>query len=57
MYPNSIACSDPEECEKICENAKGCTNIAYAELVLKMLQPGKITAHIVLEKFFTIQFV
>ncbi|XP_050418899.1 sodium/mannose cotransporter SLC5A10 [Patella vulgata] len=40
LYPDSIGCVDPAECEKYCENAVGCSNIAYPKLVLELLPVG-----------------
>ncbi|ROT86014.1 hypothetical protein C7M84_022123, partial [Penaeus vannamei] len=40
LYPERVACADPVECTKICGSAGGCTNIAYAELVLNLLPTG-----------------
>ncbi|KAB7504008.1 Sodium/myo-inositol cotransporter 2, partial [Armadillidium nasatum] len=40
LFPDTIGCSDPDECKKICGNARGCSNIAYPELVIKLLPTG-----------------
>ncbi|XP_041368703.1 sodium/glucose cotransporter 4-like isoform X2 [Gigantopelta aegis] len=40
MFPDEVACSDPEVCKCICENPAGCSNIAYPLLVLRILSPG-----------------
>ncbi|XP_042881924.1 sodium/glucose cotransporter 5-like [Penaeus japonicus] len=40
LYPERVACADPEECIKICGSPGGCTNIAYVELVLNLLPTG-----------------
>ncbi|XP_055955745.1 sodium/glucose cotransporter 4 isoform X3 [Patella vulgata] len=40
LFPDFIACVDPAECEKFCENAVGCSNIAYPKLVLELLPVG-----------------
>lgn len=37
-----VACSVPEKCMEICGSEVGCTNIAYPELVLKLLPTGKL---------------
>lgn len=29
LYPNSIACADPESCKHYCDNEWGCSNNAY----------------------------
>lgn len=36
-----VACSVPEKCMEICGSAVGCTNIAYPELVLKLMPTGQ----------------
>ncbi|XP_059351175.1 sodium/glucose cotransporter 4-like isoform X2 [Daphnia carinata] len=40
LYTDRVACADPQACEKICGSQAGCTNIAYAELVINLLPPG-----------------
>lgn len=40
LYPDEIACVDPEECRKYCQNRVGCSNIAYPKLVLELLPTG-----------------
>ncbi|KXJ05011.1 Sodium/glucose cotransporter 2, partial [Exaiptasia diaphana] len=35
-----VACSVPEKCMEICGSEVGCTNIAYPELVLKLMPTG-----------------
>ncbi|XP_012943240.2 sodium/glucose cotransporter 4 [Aplysia californica] len=40
LYPDEVACADPESCERACSNKQGCTNIAYPLLVLRMLPTG-----------------
>lgn len=40
LYPDRIACSTPEDCDCICDNPAGCTNIAYPILVLTILPIG-----------------
>ncbi|OXA64788.1 Sodium/glucose cotransporter 2 [Folsomia candida] len=37
LYKNTVACSTPEVCSKVCGSKSGCTNIAYPELVLNLL--------------------
>lgn len=41
LYPERVACADPEECIKICGSPGGCSNIAYPELVLNLLPTGE----------------
>lgn len=40
LYPDMIACVDPKMCEKYCENAVGCSNVAYPKLVLELMPVG-----------------
>ncbi|CAL8120020.1 unnamed protein product [Orchesella dallaii] len=40
LYPDRVACAKPEVCKAVCGSATGCTNIAYAELVIKLMPPG-----------------
>lgn len=38
---DEIACVDAVECNRICENPVGCSNIAYPKLVLELMPYGK----------------
>ncbi|MCL4127735.1 UNVERIFIED_CONTAM: hypothetical protein GTU68_006136 [Idotea baltica] len=40
LFPNEVACVDPEKCKKICGSSTGCTNVAYIKLVLELLPTG-----------------
>ncbi|XP_074644795.1 sodium/glucose cotransporter 4-like isoform X2 [Tubulanus polymorphus] len=40
LYPDEVACSDPDVCYSICENRHGCSNIAYPRLVLGIMPQG-----------------
>ncbi|RXG64241.1 Sodium/glucose cotransporter 4 [Armadillidium vulgare] len=40
LFPDRIGCTDPEECKAICGNEGGCTNIAYIELVVRLMPSG-----------------
>ncbi|XP_053374798.1 sodium/glucose cotransporter 4-like [Mercenaria mercenaria] len=40
LYPDEVACVDPEECEKYCGNPTGCSNLAYPLLVFGLLPTG-----------------
>ena len=40
LFKDKIACADPEECMKYCQNAGGCSNIAFPELVVNLLPVG-----------------
>ena len=35
-----MACSSPEMCFSICENRRGCSDIAYPKLVMELLPSG-----------------
>ncbi len=38
---DEVACADPEECADICGNPVGCTDTAYARLVMELLPTGE----------------
>ncbi|NWI94794.1 SC5AA protein, partial [Pitta sordida] len=40
LYPDSVACVDPEECTRVCGTAVGCSNIAYPKLVVELMPSG-----------------
>ncbi|XP_067122595.1 sodium/glucose cotransporter 4-like [Centruroides vittatus] len=40
LFPDIVACSDPEKCEEACGIKTGCTNVAYPMLVLKLMPAG-----------------
>ncbi|XP_074654076.1 sodium/glucose cotransporter 4-like [Tubulanus polymorphus] len=40
LYPDTVACTDPDECFRICGSYTGCSNIAYPLLVLKLMPAG-----------------
>ncbi|XP_076805295.1 sodium/mannose cotransporter SLC5A10-like [Clavelina lepadiformis] len=40
LFPNEVACTDQQKCERICGNSQGCSNIAYPKLVLEILPSG-----------------
>ncbi|ELU03811.1 hypothetical protein CAPTEDRAFT_199257 [Capitella teleta] len=40
LYPDDVGCVDPEECEAVCGNPVGCSNIAYPKLVMDLLPTG-----------------
>lgn len=42
LYTDRVACADPVQCTKICGSPAGCTNIAYSELVIKLMPPGML---------------
>ena len=40
LFPKRVGCASACECEAVCGNADGCSNIAYPELVLNVLPTG-----------------
>ena len=40
LYTDRVGCAHPERCREICGAESGCSNIAYAELVLKLMPTG-----------------
>uniref|UniRef100_A0A8C5UHU6 Sodium/myo-inositol cotransporter 2 n=1 Tax=Malurus cyaneus samueli TaxID=2593467 RepID=A0A8C5UHU6_9PASS len=40
LFPDLVACADPDICQKICGNPSGCSDIAYPKLVLELLPVG-----------------
>ncbi|XP_005810079.2 sodium/glucose cotransporter 1-like [Xiphophorus maculatus] len=40
LYPDVVACVDPEECQKYCGSNVACTNIAYPKLVIDLMPNG-----------------
>uniref|UniRef100_A0A6Q2Z8A7 Sodium/myo-inositol cotransporter 2 n=1 Tax=Esox lucius TaxID=8010 RepID=A0A6Q2Z8A7_ESOLU len=40
LYPDEVGCADPDVCTKVCGNAVGCSDIAYAKLVMELLPSG-----------------
>ncbi|XP_076436803.1 sodium/mannose cotransporter SLC5A10-like [Babylonia areolata] len=40
LFPDTVGCVDPQVCQEVCENAVGCSNIAYPKLVLELLPLG-----------------
>ncbi|XP_013395907.1 sodium/glucose cotransporter 4 [Lingula anatina] len=40
LFTDDVACSTPEECNRVCGNANGCANIAYPKLVLELMPTG-----------------
>ncbi|XP_048351540.1 sodium/myo-inositol cotransporter 2 isoform X1 [Sphaerodactylus townsendi] len=40
LFPDLVACADPETCKKICKNPSGCSDIAYPKLVIELLPIG-----------------
>jgi uncharacterized sodium:solute symporter family permease YidK len=40
LYTDRVACAHPDVCLKVCGSPTGCTNIAYAELVIRLMPVG-----------------
>lgn len=40
LYTDDVACADPDLCKEICGNTVGCTDTAYARLVMELLPAG-----------------
>ncbi|XP_069065813.1 sodium/myo-inositol cotransporter 2 [Pleurodeles waltl] len=40
LFPDLVACADPEACKEICGNPSGCSDIAYPKLVIELLPTG-----------------
>ncbi|XP_078520957.1 sodium/myo-inositol cotransporter 2 [Lissotriton helveticus] len=40
LFPDQVACAEPEACKKICGNPSGCSDIAYPKLVIELLPTG-----------------
>ncbi|XP_046722180.1 sodium/myo-inositol cotransporter 2 isoform X1 [Silurus meridionalis] len=40
LFPDEVGCADPEVCKEICGNPLGCSDIAYAKLVMELLPSG-----------------
>ncbi|NP_001279596.1 sodium/glucose cotransporter 5 [Callorhinchus milii] len=40
LYPDAVACVDPEECIKVCGTEVGCSNIAFPKLVIELMPDG-----------------
>ncbi|XP_058509908.1 sodium/myo-inositol cotransporter 2 [Solea solea] len=40
LFTDDVACADPDVCNEICGNPVGCTDTAYARLVMELLPAG-----------------
>ncbi|XP_005521350.2 PREDICTED: sodium/glucose cotransporter 4 [Pseudopodoces humilis] len=40
LYPDEVACVDPDVCTKVCGAAVGCSNVAYPKLVMELMPDG-----------------
>ncbi|XP_052031571.1 sodium/glucose cotransporter 4 [Apodemus sylvaticus] len=40
LYPDEVACVDPDICQRVCGARVGCSNIAYPKLVMALMPVG-----------------
>ncbi|XP_021485047.1 sodium/glucose cotransporter 4 [Meriones unguiculatus] len=40
LYPDEVACVDPDICQRVCGTRVGCSNIAYPKLVMALMPVG-----------------
>ncbi|XP_046559241.1 sodium/myo-inositol cotransporter-like [Haliotis rubra] len=40
LYPDDVACTNPDYCMSVCQSRAGCSNIAYPRLVLGLMPDG-----------------
>ncbi|XP_046556701.1 sodium/myo-inositol cotransporter-like [Haliotis rubra] len=40
LYPDDVACTNPDYCMSVCQSRAGCSNIAYPRLVLGLMPNG-----------------
>ncbi|XP_067658854.1 sodium/myo-inositol cotransporter-like [Haliotis asinina] len=40
LYPDDVACTNPDYCMSVCQSRAGCSNIAYPRLVLGLMSDG-----------------
>ncbi|KAL1788611.1 sodium/myo-inositol cotransporter 2 isoform X1 [Sigmodon hispidus] len=40
LFPDQVACAQPDICQQVCSNPSGCSDIAYPKLVLELLPTG-----------------
>nr|XP_055050707.1 sodium/myo-inositol cotransporter 2 isoform X1 [Misgurnus anguillicaudatus] len=40
LFPDEVGCGDPDVCKEVCGNPVGCSDIAYAKLVMELLPAG-----------------
>ena len=41
LYKDTVGCSDPDVCFKICGSRNGCSNSAYPMLIMNLMPVGK----------------
>lgn len=44
FFLDEVGCADPQVCEQVCGNSVGCSDIAYAKLVMELLPLGILTS-------------
>ncbi|OWA51532.1 Sodium/myo-inositol cotransporter [Hypsibius exemplaris] len=40
LWKDEVACANPDVCEEVCGNRRGCTDIVYPKLVMELLPSG-----------------
>jgi len=40
LFPDEVACADPDRCQEICGSRSGCTNVAFVKLVTELMPAG-----------------
>ncbi|XP_002739554.1 sodium/glucose cotransporter 4-like [Saccoglossus kowalevskii] len=40
LWPDEVACADPDVCNEVCGSSAGCSNIAYPKLILELMPEG-----------------
>lgn len=40
LWPDLVACVDPDTCERVCGNPAGCSDIAYPRMVVQLMPTG-----------------
>ncbi|XP_072171516.1 sodium/glucose cotransporter 4-like [Diadema setosum] len=40
LWPDEVACVEPDICENVCSNQYGCSNIAYPRMLIYLMPPG-----------------
>nr|XP_057929738.1 sodium/glucose cotransporter 4 isoform X2 [Doryrhamphus excisus] len=40
LFPDEVACVDPQVCQRVCDTSVGCSNIAYPKLVVEVMPVG-----------------
>ncbi|XP_070565864.1 sodium/mannose cotransporter SLC5A10-like [Ptychodera flava] len=40
LWPEEVACADPDICKEVCDSSVSCSNIAYPKLILELMPEG-----------------